>query len=201
GYGRCGGGWSERGREGGGGGGAARVPGPEWRWQRSALLGRHGRGSRCPGSRLRSRSPRPCIAGVRSTGAGLPRGRSLVGGRPPSPCVVVHYHEISLKGGNRPLFLRRLSRNLVEVTAGCGVRGVRRLPGRLVLDLTEGADLARIRERVATVFGIAYFAPALSLPPEWGAVQAAVLQLLEGRSFESFRITARRTFKVFPMPS
>jgi tRNA uracil 4-sulfurtransferase len=124
-----------------------------------------------------------------------------VGARSPSACVVVHYHEISLKGGNRPLFLRRLGRNLVQATAGCGVRGVRRLPGRLVLDLEASADLALIRERVAAVFGIAYFAPALSLPPEWGAVQRSVLQLLEGRSFESFRITARRTFKVFPMPS
>jgi len=117
------------------------------------------------------------------------------------PCVVVHYHEISLKGGNRPLFLRRLARNLTEATAGCGVREVRRLPGRLVLDLEPDADVARVRERVATVFGIAYFAPALSLAPEWRAVQAAVLRLLEGRRFESFRITARRTFKVFPMPS
>jgi thiamine biosynthesis protein ThiI len=113
----------------------------------------------------------------------------------------VHYHEISLKGGNRPLFLRRLGRNLLEATAGCGVRGARRLPGRLVLDLRPDADVPLVRERVATVFGVAYFAPALSLPPEWPAVQAAVLRLLEGRTFESFRITARRTFKVFPMPS
>jgi thiamine biosynthesis protein ThiI len=124
-----------------------------------------------------------------------------VGARPPSPCVVVHYHEISLKGGNRPLFLRRLGRNLLEATAGCGVRGVRQLPGRLVLDLHPDADLARLRERIGTVFGIANFAPALSLAPDWPAVQAAVLQILEGRSFDSFRITARRTFKVFPMPS
>jgi thiamine biosynthesis protein ThiI len=115
--------------------------------------------------------------------------------------VVVHYHEISLKGGNRPLFLRRLARNLLQATAGSGVRGARRLPGRLVLDLHPDADLALVQERVRSVFGIAYFAPALSLPPEWTAVQAAVLQLLEGRTFESFRITARRTFKVFPMPS
>jgi hypothetical protein len=78
---------------------------------------------------------------------------------------------------------------------------VRRPPGRLILDLESDADLPRLRERVATVFGIAYFAPALSIPPDWATVQAAVLQLLEGRSFESFRITARRTFKVFPMPS
>ncbi|HEX2482523.1 MAG TPA: tRNA uracil 4-sulfurtransferase ThiI [Methylomirabilota bacterium] len=124
-----------------------------------------------------------------------------MGGRPPSPCVVVHYHEISLKGGNRPLFLRRLGRNLIQSTAGCGVRGVRRLPGRLVLELEPDADLPRVQERLVAVFGIAYFAPALSLPPAWPAVQAAVLQLLEGRSFASFRITARRTFKVFPMPS
>jgi thiamine biosynthesis protein ThiI len=114
---------------------------------------------------------------------------------------VVHYHEISLKGGNRPLFLRQLGRNLLTATAGCGARELRRLPGRLVLDLTPGADLVRLGARVADVFGIAYFAPALSIRPEWGAVQAAVLQLLEGRRFESFRITARRTFKVFPMPS
>ncbi len=124
-----------------------------------------------------------------------------MGGRPPSPCVVVHYHEISLKGGNRPLFLRRLGRNLIQSTAGCGVRGVRRLHGRLVLELEPDADLPRVQERLVAVFGIAYFAPALSLPPAWPAVQAAVLQLLEGRSFASFRITARRTFKVFPMPS
>jgi thiamine biosynthesis protein ThiI len=116
-------------------------------------------------------------------------------------CVVVHYHEISLKRGNRPLFLRRLARNLLQATAGCGVRRVRRLPGRLVLDLEPEPDLAALRERVATVFGIAYFAPALSIPPAWEAVQAAVLRILEGRRFESFRITARRTFKVFPMPS
>jgi len=124
-----------------------------------------------------------------------------MGARSPSACVVVHYHEISLKGGNRPLFLRRLGRNLLQATAACGVRAVRRLPGRLVLDLETDADLPRLRDRIATVFGIAYFAPALSIPPDWAAVQAAVLQLLEGRSFESFRITARRTFKVFPMPS
>jgi thiamine biosynthesis protein ThiI len=122
-------------------------------------------------------------------------------GRSPSWCIVVHYHEISLKGGNRPLFLRRLARNLLAATAGTGVRGVRRLPGRLVLDLEPAADLTEVRERVRTVFGIAYFALALSIPAEWPAVQAAVLQLLEGRTFESFRITTRRTFKVFPMPS
>jgi len=118
-----------------------------------------------------------------------------------TPIVVVHYHEISLKGGNRPLFVRRLGRNLLNATSGCGVRGVRRLPGRLVLDLPPGADLAALRARVRTVFGIANFAPGLSVAPSLDAVKDAMLALLEGRRFDSFRITARRTFKVFPMTS
>ncbi len=117
------------------------------------------------------------------------------------PVAIVHYHEISLKGGNRPLFLRRLGENLRRATAGCGVRAVRRLPGRLVLDLLPDADPEGLRARIATVFGIANFATGLALPPTLDVVKDAVLKLLAGRSFESFRITARRTFKVFPMTS
>jgi thiamine biosynthesis protein ThiI len=117
------------------------------------------------------------------------------------PCAVVHYHEISLKGGNRPLFIRRLARNLVQATAGCGVRGVRRLPGRLVLDLAPDADGLALRERLATVFGVVNFALGVSVPPRIEAIRQAVLALLAGRQFASFRITARRTFKVFPMTS
>src|SRR5215510_14043379 len=79
------------------------------------------------------------------------------------PVAVVHYHEISLKGGNRPLFLRRLGDNLRQATTGFGVERVRRLPGRLVLDLAEDADLALLRARLATVFGVAYFASGLAM--------------------------------------
>src|SRR5215475_7314151 len=99
------------------------------------------------------------------------------------PALVVHYHEISLKGGNRPLFLRRLAENLHQATAGRGVRAIRRLPGRLVMDLVPGADLAVLQERVATVFGVANFAPGLAVPPQLEAVKQAMLALLAGRAF------------------
>jgi thiamine biosynthesis protein ThiI len=120
---------------------------------------------------------------------------------PMKPVVVVHYHEISLKRGNRPLFLRRLGENLRRATAGCGVRGVRRLPGRLVLDLLPDTDLERLIARIRSVFGVANFAPGVAVPPQLDAVKEATLAVLEGRRFESFRVTARRTFKVFPMTS
>jgi thiamine biosynthesis protein ThiI len=48
---------------------------------------------------------------------------------------------------------------------------------------------------------MANFGLGLSVAPRWPALVDAVLTLLEGRQFESFRIRARRTFKVFPMTS
>ena len=55
--------------------------------------------------------------------------------RPCDPAVVVHYHEISLKRGNRPLFLRQPGRNLARATGDVGPVRVHQLPGRIVLDL------------------------------------------------------------------
>src|SRR5262245_41563154 len=75
-----------------------------------------------------------------------------------TPCVVVHYHEIALKGKNRPMFVRRLAENLQAATHGLGVKEVRRLTGRLVLMLSPTAAVEEIRRQVAQVPGIANFA-------------------------------------------
>ena len=73
------------------------------------------------------------------------------------PVVVVHYHEISLKRGNRPLFLRQLARNLERATADAVPVVVRQRPGRIVLDLDGhphpevGVESARLVCGVASV--------------------------------------------------
>ena len=58
---------------------------------------------------------------------------------PSTPTVaVVHYGELALKGKNRPAFISRLVRNIKTALAGCGVRRIRNLTGRIVLDLGPG---------------------------------------------------------------
>src|SRR5206468_2710793 len=69
------------------------------------------------------------------------------------PALVVHYHEISLKRGNRPLFLRHLRRNVERALADTGPAAIEQLSGRILVDL-EGhpaPEGARDRlERVST---------------------------------------------------
>jgi tRNA uracil 4-sulfurtransferase len=72
-------------------------------------------------------------------------------------CVVVRYHEIALKGGNRQRFVQRLVNNLRDATAGLGVRAAQSLPGRVVLRLADEAPLDALGERVAAPLGVANY--------------------------------------------
>ncbi|MBI1734897.1 MAG: tRNA 4-thiouridine(8) synthase ThiI [Candidatus Rokubacteria bacterium] len=115
--------------------------------------------------------------------------------------VIVHYHEISLKGGTRPMFLRHLARNLERATEDVGPARVRQLTGRIVLELDDRADPEAVKRRVMRVFGVANCAVAWRVPSTLEAMKPAVLRVVEGRAFGSFRITARRAFKTYPMTS
>ena len=121
--------------------------------------------------------------------------------RAPSLCAIVHYHEISLKGGNRPLFLRHLQQNLLRATSDLGPVRVVQLSGRIMLDLAGHPDPERVRDRLDRVPGIANFALAARMPSSLEAMKRGVERALGGRTFESFRITARRAFKTFPLSS
>ncbi len=117
------------------------------------------------------------------------------------PAAIVHYHEVSLKRGNRPLFLRHLARNLERATSDVGPVRLRQLSGRIMLDLDRNERPEVVRERVARVCGVASVALASRVPSTVDAMKDAIGQLLEGRRFASFRISARRAFKTYPLTS
>ena len=117
------------------------------------------------------------------------------------PCLLVHYHEISLKAGHRPMFLRHLRQNLERATVDLPPVKVIQLPGRLMLDLEGNPAPEAVRERVTRICGVANLALAQRVTSQMDAIKAAVGQMIEGRQFESFRITARRAFQTYPLTS
>jgi thiamine biosynthesis protein ThiI len=115
--------------------------------------------------------------------------------------IVVHYQEIALKGNNRPWFVARLARNLKTATRGVGVREVRVLMGRIELTLDENADWIAVRERVAKVFGVANFARAASAALDVDVIAQEILKDLGDTDVRTFRVSARRADKRFPLTS
>lgn len=115
--------------------------------------------------------------------------------------IIVHYHELALKGRNRPRFLARLVGNLRRRTKGLGVAAIRALPGRVVIDLANGAEADAICGRVGEVFGVANYALCCREETGLESLKTAVADLVAGRAFDSFRISARRGDKRYPMTS
>jgi thiamine biosynthesis protein ThiI len=115
--------------------------------------------------------------------------------------VLVHYHEIALKGRNRPFFLGKLADNLRRAAADVEGARVRILPGRISLEVPDTASWDLVRERVGSVFGVANFSRAYEVAPDLEALKAAALGSLRGREFGSFRVTTKRSYKGFPRNS
>jgi tRNA uracil 4-sulfurtransferase len=115
--------------------------------------------------------------------------------------AVVRYHEIALKGRNRPFFVQRLVDSLRQATADFPAARVQTLDGRLSVEVSDEVGWERMRERLATVFGVANFSRAHEVPADLPALQAAVVAALAGQSFGSFRVRTKRSHKGFPRTS
>jgi thiamine biosynthesis protein ThiI len=115
--------------------------------------------------------------------------------------VVAHYHEVGLKGRNRSFFERRLVDNIRWALRGTGIASVRPIPGRILVELGTHADLDAVSRRLARVFGLSSFGPAVEVVASMDAVVDAALALAAETSFASFRIRARRGYSSFPESS
>ena len=115
--------------------------------------------------------------------------------------VVVHYQEIALKGKNRPWFVARLARNIREAVRGLDVPDVRVLMGRIEVVPGPAAQWEAVRERLSTVFGIANFARAGRVALDVDTIAAEILKDLGPENPPTFRVSARRADKRFPLSS
>src|SRR5687768_13582409 len=115
--------------------------------------------------------------------------------------IVVHYQEIALKGKNRPWFMGRLVRNLRGAVSDLDVKAVRSLMGRIEIVLGPHATREEVGERIRRTFGVANFSFAGRTALDLDLLTAAILRDLESRDCTSFRVSARRADKRFPMTS
>ena len=115
--------------------------------------------------------------------------------------IVVHYQEIALKGKNRPWFVARLVRNLREAVSDLDIERVTVLMGRIEVVLGPRAEWTVVRDRLKKVFGIGNFARAGLAPLDVDAIAREILNDLGEAEPRSFRVSARRADKRFPLTS
>jgi tRNA uracil 4-sulfurtransferase len=115
--------------------------------------------------------------------------------------VLIRYHEIALKKGNRPYFTELLKRNLLAVVRDLGVKEIRSLPARLLVTFKSEIDTQIAIERIRTVFGVANFSLVERTARDIEVLRTRILKSLNGIHFASFRVDTQRGDKTFSLTS
>ena len=112
-----------------------------------------------------------------------------------------HYHEIGLKKKNRPFFEKRLLKNILRALSDLPFKEVRRISGRLIVELLPESPIEEIGKRLQKIFGIVSCSPAWLSEQDLELLQENLWTLAQTRPFESFKIQARRAQKTYPLNS
>lgn len=115
--------------------------------------------------------------------------------------VLIRYHEIALKKGNRAYFTDLLKKNLLAAVKDLGAKEVQSLPARLLFTFNTDIPAETVSERVRKVFGIANFSIVERTERSLEALRDRILTSLNGIQFESFRIETQRGDKTFAFTS
>lgn len=119
--------------------------------------------------------------------------------------LIVRCGEVALKGMNKPYFERmlvdRIRRNL---KAFKGV-DIKRQEGLIFIRAEKDLDIDAIIKETAKVFGVASISKAVEAEPELEAIGKAsvdyMMNLIEERGVETFKVEAKRADKNFPVKS
>jgi len=112
---------------------------------------------------------------------------------------VVHYAELGIKGRNRTLFETRLVSNIREQLKGLEAAKIRRRTGLIRLECPD-ASAPDVLRRLMNVAGLATILPCTRVESNVEAIVAEAVSRFK-ETTGSFRVTARRPDKNFPMTS
>ena len=119
--------------------------------------------------------------------------------------ILVHYHEIGLKGHNRSVFEKRLLRNLEALLSGYPLVTIHRIAGRLCVFLREGTsrdEAIACADAIVGVPGVARVSCGFKCERDLGQMGEAARQALaEAGEFATFKVHARRNHTDFPIDS
>jgi thiamine biosynthesis protein ThiI len=122
-----------------------------------------------------------------------------------SAYIVVHYHELWLKLGNRLFFLHQLRRAMIRALEGISVVRMTQPGDRYLIELEDGARTEIALQRLACVFGISHLAVARRI--DWSHRESSEIlprlcetawEEIRTESFSTFAVRAKRSDKRFP---
>jgi len=116
-------------------------------------------------------------------------------------CVLIHYGELGLKGLNRPFFEKKLIENIKRAFDGLEYKRIRKIQGRIILELTEHSNVRKIEGSLKKVFGIAWFAFCFTTEANLENIKELVGNEFQLEACSKVKVSAKRADKTLPFTS
>ncbi|ANZ97122.1 tRNA 4-thiouridine(8) synthase ThiI [Brochothrix thermosphacta] len=113
--------------------------------------------------------------------------------------ILVRYGELSTKGNNRKVFVRRLASSVHQLLKDVPEVKINAERDRLFITL-NGADHQLIMERLHLVFGIQSYSPVIKVEQDIEQIKEMAVALLQRhyKEGQSFKVRTKRADKEFP---
>ncbi len=115
--------------------------------------------------------------------------------------LILHYHEIWLKGGNKNYFLSRLRDAIRQSVADLPLESLQSVSERLILTPADEAMLPRFIERLRRVFGLAYIALAREVPSGLESLGPAACEMMAEAKPRNFAVRVKMADSGYGMNS
>ena len=115
--------------------------------------------------------------------------------------VLIHYGELGLKGLNRPSFERKLVENIVKALDGLDFGKIRKIHGRILLELSEKSDVGKVEEALKKVFGISWFAFCFETEAQLDHIKQIINENFKIEAGTKLKVSTKRADKTLPFTS
>ncbi len=118
--------------------------------------------------------------------------------------LIIRNGEVAIKGMNKPVFEKKLVKNLEYALYSFKNLKVKKGDGRIYIYL-NGEDYNQVINKVKSVFGVVTVSPAMTTEKGYEKLKEGIISLLKEKtsddSINTFKITIRRQDKNFPIKS
>lgn len=114
--------------------------------------------------------------------------------------VLIRYGELSTKGKNRNVFIKKLLDNIKLSLSDLTKLEYRRTHDRIYIKI-NGENIAIIEERLKNVFGISSFSFTMKIPSNIENIKDVTLNLMKDKQDTTFKVITKRQNKNFELIS
>tara|TARA_Y100000590_G_scaffold457032_1_gene608795 strand:+ start:505 stop:1689 length:1185 start_codon:yes stop_codon:yes gene_type:complete len=115
--------------------------------------------------------------------------------------IVIHYSEIALKGKNRKYFENLFINNIRKHIHSLKYSSIKLYESRILINDINKKDWERYKKILLNVMGLENFILMIQCKSNLKNLEKAAAHLIKDKSFENFRVTAKRNYKKLPFTS